>query len=301
MLEGIAAAALLAPGAGVHGLDLVLAGILFLAAAGGGGVVPVHGRHVIAVGAVLGRQLPVPVKGVGRRSAQHFQPLGRLVHDHVDDLGRFAQELGQRLHVGVQAAEQEATVVLEARHLLQVVRAFLVEAVGVTGIFRILHLQQLAAVVEGPAVEGAGVGALVALLVAAQRRAAVRAGVDEGIQLAIAVARNEHRLAAHGGGVVVVVVRNLALVRQKDPVALEDVFHLEFEQLLVGKGAAVQAVIAAGLVLDQQAVQIDAALVGFHFDGNHPCLLAPCFESGRFHALRRPVPATGNPDTSFGL
>nr|GEU28163.1 hypothetical protein [Tanacetum cinerariifolium] len=247
MLERVEAAALLAPFAGIHGADVVRAGFRFvLAAAGGGRVVPVHGRHVVTVGAVFRLQLPVAVERVGGRAAQHFQPVRRLVGDHVDDLARLAQELGERRHVRVQAAEQETPVVLEARHLFQVVRLLLVEALGIAGALRVLDLEQLAAVVEGPAVERTRIGGLVAALVAAQLGAAVGAGVDEGMEFALAVARDEHGLAAHVGGAVIVVVGQLAFVRQVDPVALEDVLHLQFEQGGIGKGAAVQAVSSGG-------------------------------------------------------
>jgi hypothetical protein len=84
-------------------------------------------------------------------------------------------------------------------------------------------------------VEGAGEGALVGALVATQHRAAVAAGIDEGAQLAIAVARNDDELAAHPGREVVVLVRDLALVRQVDPVAFEDVLHLELKEPGIGE------------------------------------------------------------------
>src|SRR5690606_4003391 len=105
------------------------------------------------------------------------------------------QVVFERLHVRVQAAEQETTVRLEARDLLQVVRAVAVEALGIAGLARVLDLQQLARVVEGPAVERAGVGGLVAVAETRQRRTAVRTGVDEAVEVAILAAGDEHRLA----------------------------------------------------------------------------------------------------------
>ncbi len=269
MIEGVEAAALPAPVACVHGPDLVLAGVLLLAVVGGGGVVPVHGGDVVAVGAVLGLQLPVAFEGIGGGAAQHFQSIGGLVHDHVDDLGGFAQEILERRHIRVQAAEQEAAIVFKARHLFQIVRGFLVEAVGIAGAFRVLDLEQLAAVVEGPAVERAGVGGLVAALVAAQHGAAMGAGVDQRVELALAVARDHDRLAADVGGVVVVVVGDLAFVRQVDPVALEDVLHLEFKQGLVGKGAAVQPVVAGFAVFHQVVVQALQGRAVVRVNGDH--------------------------------
>ena len=73
--------------------------------------------------------------------------------------------------------------------------AFAVEARRVARFGRILDLEQLAGVVEGPAVEWAGVRTFVAGLVPAQRRAAMAAGVEERIELTVLVARDEDRLA----------------------------------------------------------------------------------------------------------
>ena len=101
-----------------------------LAPAGGGGVVPVHRGDVVAVGAVLRLQLPVAVIDVGRRTAQHLQTLGRLVDDHVDDLGRFAEVLGQRHDIGVEAAEQEAAVALERATLVRSCEPSLLKSSG---------------------------------------------------------------------------------------------------------------------------------------------------------------------------
>ena len=119
--------------------------------------------------------------------------------------------------------------------------------------------------------EGAGEGRLVAGLEACQLGAAVRAGVDEAVQLAGAVARDHHRLAADVGGVVVAVVRDLALVRQVDPVALEDVLHLELEQLRIVEGGTLDAVQAFVVVIDQHAVQALAQVLLAHV-GSPVCL-----------------------------
>jgi len=294
LFECIEAAALAAPVARVHGADLVLALCqLFLAAVGGGRIVPMHGRDVVAVRAIFRLQLPVAFKGIGGGATQHFQPVRRLIDDHVDDLAGFAEEFLEWRHVVVQAAEQKTLVVGEARDFFQVVRAFLVEAFRIARVLRILHLQQLAAVVEGPAVERAGIGGLVAPLVAAQLRAAMAAGVDEGIQFAQAVARDEDGLAANVRGVVVIVVGDLAFMRQVDPVAFEDVLHLEFEQGFIGEGAAVQAMVARGLVLDQQGIEIGCLAGGWPVwvDGDHGVTsrrLRGCVRFARSVRLRFP-------------
>ena len=166
--------------------------------------------------------------------------------------------LGQRRHVGIEAAEQEAAVGFEPGHLGQVVGAVLVELLRVAGTLGVLDLEQLAGIVEGPAVERAGIGRLVGPLVAAQHGAAMAAGVDEGVQLVVLVAGDEDRLPPHVGRVVVVLVGNLALVGKIDPVALEDVLHLQLEPLRVGEDVAPAAVEAVLLILD------DGGLEPFH-------------------------------------
>ncbi len=64
------------------------------------------------------------------------------------------------------------------------------------------------------------------------------------------VAGDHHRLAADVGGEVVAGVGNLRLMGEVDPVALEDVLHLQLEDFLVGENAAVGAVHTAGRVFD---------------------------------------------------
>ncbi|SPE59226.1 hypothetical protein ECMM28_4430 [Escherichia coli] len=78
--------------------------------------------------------------------------------------------------------------------------------------------------------ELAGEAALVAMLLAAEHRAPVRAGIDDRVELARFVARDDDRLTADAGREIVVVLRYLALVGEIDPVPLEDVLHLEVEQ-----------------------------------------------------------------------
>jgi hypothetical protein len=120
----------------------------------------------------------------------------------------------------------------------------------------VLDVDVLAGAVEHPAVVGAGVELLVAAARAAQRGAAVGAGVHEAVHLAVLAAADDHRLATHVGGEEVARVRNLAFVAQVQPAALEDVFHLELEQLGVevhvaidGEHAVVDAVVQQGLEL----------------------------------------------------
>src|SRR5690554_5052126 len=129
--------------------------------------------------------------------------------------------------------------------------AVLLEAIRVGTSLFVLGLEQLAVVLEGPAMEGAGEGTLVATLLAAQGGATVGTGVDQAVQLTLLVTGDHHRLAAHGHGHEVARLGDLALMGQEQPVAFEDVLHLQFEEGRVGEHAAMAAEDALlGVVLD---------------------------------------------------
>src|SRR5690606_629039 len=150
-----------------EGLGVVL-GLAGAPAGGGGGVVPVRRGDVVAVGPVLGLHLPVAVEGVGGGAAQHLEAFGRLVDEHVDDLGGVAAVFRQRQQVGIGAAEQESTVGVEPGDLGEVVGAVGVERVRVARTVGVLDLEQLAVVAERPAVERARERGAVVRLAAAE-------------------------------------------------------------------------------------------------------------------------------------
>jgi hypothetical protein len=149
--------------------------------------------------------------------------------------------LYQRFNFIVQRAEQETAIVFHS-DLFQVVGAFAVEGIRVTCVVGVLDLDQLAGVVEAPAVERTGEDGLVVLLLAAEHSATVAAGVDEAVQLAILVAGDDDGLTTDVTGEVVIRVGDLAFVRQIDPVAFKDVLHLELEQLGIGEHVATTAI-----------------------------------------------------------
>lgn len=105
-----------------------------------------------------------------------------------------------------------------------------------------------------PAVERAGERGAVVGLAAAQHGSAVRAGVDDAVQLLVLVTGDHDGGAADVGRVVVADVRDLRLVGQVDPVPLEDVLHLELEDLLVGEDLALGADHAVLAVVDDGVV-----------------------------------------------
>ena len=61
----------------------------------------------------------------------------------------------------------------------------------------------------------------------------MRTGIDERTDLAGLVAHEKDRLAAHAGRKEIVRPGKLALMRQVDPTALEDVLHLQVEDARV--------------------------------------------------------------------
>ena len=94
------------------------------------------------------------------------------------------------------------------------------------------------------------------------------ARIDEGVQLTVAIAGNEDGLMAYIGREIVVLVRDLALVRQINPVALEDVHYLEFEDFRIGEDVATDAVDTVHRVILHRRVE------GFLYSVEHRFLLA---------------------------
>ena len=84
----------------------------------------------------------------------------------------------------------------------------------------------------------------------------MRAGIGQRVELAVLAAGDDDRLAADEDGQVVVDIGDLALVREVDPVALEDVLHLELEQLLVGESRAIQLIDVLDGIFVQHRVEL---------------------------------------------
>src|SRR5690606_40303119 len=108
------------PCACAHGTDVV-ASFFFFTLLSRCSIAPVYSRHVITISTVFSSQLPVTFIGISRRTTQNFQTLLRLIHDHVNDFGRFTQVFFQRRNIRIQAAEQrseEHTSELQSRENL---------------------------------------------------------------------------------------------------------------------------------------------------------------------------------------
>src|SRR5204862_364357 len=126
---------------------------------------------------------------------------GIAVEPFVDRLPGAAEVLGERGRIGIQRAEDEAAIALDARHLGEVVLA-VAEIAGVA--LGPGHAAQLAAVEVGPAVIRALEGRRIAFRLAAHARAAMRAAVEKRAQLAGRVARDDDEAQAEARGEIVV-------------------------------------------------------------------------------------------------
>src|SRR6202040_3765998 len=102
----------------------------------------------------------------------------------------------------------------------------------------IRHTDQLAVAAVAPAVVGARENRRAALVVAAHLHAAVAARIQEDMDLARAVAAQDHRLLAHPRDEEIPRLWNLALVADKQPGAHEEPFQLFPVDLLVDKDLA---------------------------------------------------------------
>src|SRR6202022_3765728 len=158
-------------------------------------------------------------------------------------------------HIRVEASEQEATIGLEPRDLLQIVRAFVVELLGITGPVRFFPLQQLSGIAECPTVERAGKCRLAAALVTAKHCATVTAGIDEGVKLVVLAAGDKDGLSSHPGCEIVVLVRNLTFMREIYPVSLKQELHLQLKEPGIGKYRPVATKQAVGRIFDQCCVE----------------------------------------------
>ena len=164
--------------------------------------------------------------------------------------------LGERRQIHVERDKDEAAVGFHARHLRHVVLR-LAEIAGIA--VRPRHAAQLAGVEEVPAVIRALERARIALVPAAQRRAAMGAAVVERADRAVHIAHDDQRTQAEPAGDEIVVVRNLALVRDVGPGAAEDVGHLRFENRRICVDQAMHAVLLHQLVPVIQRRTADAA------------------------------------------
>jgi hypothetical protein len=157
--------------------------------------------------------------------------------------------LGERDAVLVEAREDEPAIAVDARGAREPVGG-LVEGLVAAGVG---HPEQGALQVVGPAVVRAGQRARVAAIGRAHQGAAVPAAVDEDRD-ALAAPHHDDRLGTDAAGDIVARARDLALVADEDPPAVEDPLHLLREDPRIGVEGSVDAVVLhQGLVVDHRS------------------------------------------------
>ena len=224
-----------------------LLGVLAEAAAiafprlGDGGRRAVHEGRVGGVDAVLDRQLPVAAEELAEAAAAKFHLAARRAVDEiVDRVGDRGQELGEVGTGLAQANEDEAAVGGDRGDALQ---AALV-AVGCGARAVVLaprHRDQAAVAAVDPAMVGAVEGLGAAVMGADDLRPAMRAAIVQPDDGAVVAAHDEDVVTPDRRPDEVAGPRDLALVPDIDPAALEDARHLEGEDVGVGVDPAVDA------------------------------------------------------------
>src|ERR1700738_4380140 len=162
---------------------------------------------------------------------------------------------GQWLHIRVDRSLHGPSIASEPSDIPQMVRAFVVKLLGITGAVRIFHLQQLSGIAECPTVKRAGKCRLAAALVTAKHCATMTAGIDEGVKLVVLAAGDKDGLLPHPGCEIVVLVRNLTLMREIHPVSLKQVLHLQLKELGIGKYRTITTIQTVNRILDQCRVE----------------------------------------------
>src|SRR5260370_31498268 len=99
--------------------------------------------------------------------------------------------------------------------------------------------------------ERAGECRLVAALVTAKHRATMTTGIDERVELVVLASGDKDRLSSHPSCEVVILLRNLTLVREIHPVSLKQVLHLQFKEIHIGEYFPIATKQTAGRILNQ--------------------------------------------------
>ncbi len=197
---------------------------------------------------VLGAELPVARHLPLLDPTQHLRAAlaaVAAVEQQVQEEAHAAQVVVQRRRRGVPGGPDAAFVDGHLRHFDQApLRP--VELL-VVALFERRNADQVAVQPVAPAMIGAGEGGGVAFVVAAHAHAAVAAGIQEHVQPALAVPRQDDRLLAHGRHEEVARLRHLAFVAHEQPGPGE-------QPLLL---LAVDALVHENVATDDAAIEID--------------------------------------------
>jgi hypothetical protein len=81
------------------------------------------------------------------------------------------------------------------------------------------------------------------------------AGIDERVELVVLASGDKDRLLSHPSCEVVMLVRNLTLMREIHPVSLKQVLHLQLKELCIGKYCSIATKQTVGGILDQHGIE----------------------------------------------
>src|SRR5258708_32675341 len=146
---------------------------------------------MIAISAVFLEHLPVCLGAIFLRTAQTLHA-GRALAGHVAEITRRASKIfDQRLSISIEAYKNESFELLEPFDATQIQRTIIVRVRRQS--LRAGHADQIAAVIENPAVIRACKRFLAAGRFPAHHHAAMRARIVEGVQFSFLVARQKKR------------------------------------------------------------------------------------------------------------
>ncbi len=195
---------------------------------------------MVAVAGIVVGELPVALVFEPVGLAHHDLAAGIAVEPFVDRAGDAAEIVEERRRVGIERAEDEAAIAVDARHLRDVELRVL-EIAGIA--VRPRHGAQLAGDEEAPAVIRAGEHVGIAALEPAERGAAMGAAVEQRADFPVGIAQQNDRAQAELGGDEIVVVRDLAVVAEIDPDRAADIRQFRLEDRRIGVDQPMDAIL----------------------------------------------------------
>ncbi len=187
-------------------------------------------------------QLPVGAELLAEDAAGLLDlALGGAIDHVVERFGHRAEKFGEARAGRTHVAEHEAAIRLDARHLCQAeARILHIERRRHACAMR--HVVECTVEPELPGVIRAYETGAVALTDVADACAAMGAAIDQRVDPAVAVARDDHLLAAQPGQHEIAGCAQLAFMREKNPAVPEDAFHLQREDFWIGVDAPMHAI-----------------------------------------------------------
>src|SRR5258706_5476578 len=180
---------------------------------------------------VLQEDLPIGAKEDAKAAADDLELAGRRAIDHVVDRGTRGAEIACEVRsLRGQAGEDEAAIVLDARHRHhREARVAGYEAGALIAVPERNGVQRAIGLV-GPSVVAAAEELDVALAIADDLGAAMAAAVIDNMHRAVCVPAHDDGLAADRLRQIVPRLCHLAVMPDIDPGTPEDALHFELEQ-----------------------------------------------------------------------